>query len=158
MSVLQKRMRDTALVSSSAAQDVSKRIESARAVVADLQAQREFVEADLRRLRGNAGQTDSSIRNLYARVMATAPPNSLPLVAPPGAGGTDSSDEDGKAASPTAAAAAAASSAVPSGAPAVSTGANCKYLMDLLAVVGDRITDLSAIVNEYPAWKVRGVV
>jgi hypothetical protein len=85
-----------------------------------LQAQREFVEADLRRLRANAGQTTTSIRNLLARVVATAPPNSLP-----GAAAEATADTSDRAAG----------------------AAHAVHLMSALEVVADRLEDLCALLS-----------
>jgi hypothetical protein len=77
---LQKRSRDISLVTASGGQDIRDQLEAVRALVADLNSKREFAETDSRRLRATAGQTVSSIRNLYTRVVWTAPPTALPSV------------------------------------------------------------------------------
>jgi hypothetical protein len=77
---LLKRMRDTSLVSTSNTQAMRKQVEEARSALADLTAVREFAEADMRRDRSVAGQTEASIKNVLARVIATSPPNTFPPV------------------------------------------------------------------------------
>jgi hypothetical protein len=117
---LDKKMRDMALVATSGTQELRAKLESIRSEVTDLISQREFAEADVRRMRAIAGQTETSIKNILARVFATAPANSLPKVS------LDKSRADG----------------------------SFIHLCDALQVIGDRIEDLSAITDEYTAWKV----
>lgn len=166
VSTLQKRMRDTSLVAGSSTQEHVKRLELARATVSDLTAAREFAESDLRRTRAAAGQTDSSIRNLFARVIATAPPNSLPnltlhnVAAALLSGSNGSTSGSGGNSASYAAAAYSTSTAPSTGAAAAAAAAASSspivlmhYLKQCLSVIGDRIADLGAIIDEYPAWK-----
>lgn len=80
LAALVKRSKDTALVASSGGTDVRAALEAMRAAVADLTARRDFAESDNRVMRATAGQTAASIRNLYCRVVWTAPPTALPTV------------------------------------------------------------------------------
>lgn len=146
----QKRLRDTALVAGSAVQSLAQRLEATRGELVELNAAQETVDAGTRRERGTLGATDAAIRNLVARVVATAPPNCLAVapVMPGGRGGSSGGGEDRELGE---------SEVAPTGPPlpAVLQSGPGAYLVTALDAVGARLSDLIAIRAEHAAWRVR---
>jgi hypothetical protein len=141
----QKKMRDTALVAGSAVQSLAARLDAVKAEQMELEGLAAGVDATIRKGRGVAGQTDAAIRNLAARIVATAPQNCLAVASVSGGG---SKDPD---------AVVEADPAQGGGRPPPTTPGGA-FLAAALFAISERLSDLVAIRGEYAGWKVRKFV
>lgn len=191
---LQKRMRDMTLVSDSSKQELEQRFEAIRGVVSDLSMQREQAESQVRHLKATAGQTETSIRNLFQRILKTAPANSIASMHSGAVAAASAASEGSQAGSgagegsggglgstatsggmgglgstaggglggTTGSSSSSISAHGHKGGTAHMAVAQARaaeqkakilgQLVQYLSVIGDRISDLNAIAEEYPAY------
>lgn len=148
VSTAASKMKDTALVTSSAVQALSQRLEEVRSELVELRSLQESVDNRDRKSRSTMGVTDASIRNLVNRVIATAPSNCLAVagVVHYASNSTNKEDMDIPIEDDT-------SNNSSSSSPLLKSEPGA-FLVTALHAIGERLTDLIAIKAEYNDWKV----
>ena len=141
------KMKDTALVTGSAVQSLSQRLEEVRAELGELQSLQESVDIRDRKSRSTLGQTDAAIRNLINRVIITAPSNCLAVASIVHYASNSGNHEDMDIPDHTDEHGNTLDNLIMKSEPGA-------FLVTALHSIGERLTDLMAIKAEYNDWKV----